>query len=71
MESRRETASWISIPNITTLRITCMTDVIIVDPPGDPNIMKGEPFLRTIVGVMELSGLLFDFIAFASLPISP
>ncbi len=44
---------------------------MIVDPPGVPITMKGLLSLRTIVGVIELSILLFGAIAFALLPVKP
>ena len=46
-----------------------MVVVIIVDPPGDPITKDGLPFLRTMVGVIELKGRLPGCIEFASLPI--
>ena len=52
---------------MVVFKITCITDVIIVEPPGDPRMMKGEPFLITIVGVIELSGLLFASIEFVNI----
>src|SRR5262249_11222345 len=35
----------------------CRTVVMIVEPPGEPTARNGLPFLRTIVGAIELRGL--------------
>ena len=45
--------------------------MIIVEPPGEPTTKNGLLSFKTIVGVIEESGLLFGSIAFASLPIRP
>jgi gamma-glutamyltranspeptidase/glutathione hydrolase len=42
-----------------------------VDPPGVPRTKKGLSFFNTMVGVIELSGLFFASILFASLPNNP
>ena len=48
-----------------------MVVVIIVDPPGDPIIIKGLPFFKTIVGVIEDKGRFPGSIALALLPTNP
>ena len=48
-----------------------MVVVIIVDPPGDPIIIKGFPFFKTIVGVIEDKGRFPGSMALALLPTSP
>ena len=48
-----------------------MTDVMIVDPPGDPVARTGEPFFRMIVGVMDERGRFRASILLASPPIRP
>ena len=45
--------------------------VIIVDPPGEPITKNGDPSFRTIVGVIDESGLFWGWIAFASFPTNP
>ena len=51
--------------------MTWNTVVGIVEPPGEPTIIKRVPSFSTIVGVIELSILLPGSTELASPPISP
>ena len=47
--------------------MTCKTAVIILEPPAAPTVISEFPSgSKTIVGDIELSGLLAGFIEFAS-----
>ena len=47
------------------------TEVMMVEPPGDPSTMKSLPSLSKIVGVIELSIRFPGCIELASPPIRP
>ena len=64
-------ASDISILKSITFKIFCNTADMILGPPGDPTTRKGLLSLKTIVGVIELNGLLKGLISLNFPPIKP
>ena len=54
-----------------TFKIICKTAVIILEPPGEPIARNGSPLSKTIVGVIELNGLLAGSISLAIPPNNP
>ncbi len=59
------------ILNSSTFKIVCKTDVIMVEPPGVPKVIRSLPFFSTMVGVMELNMRFSGAILLASAPVKP